>query len=226
MISKTSVTVIIPTKNEAGGIEKVIKGVRPYCQEILVIDGHSNDQTVALAKKAGARVILDQKMGVGAAKRLGIRRAKGEIIVFFDGDGSHEPKDIPKLVSPIEKNRVDLVIASRIKGGSDEFETTLSGLVRQGGGDLIAAAINFRFKTSFTDTLNGFRAIRRSQVLKLQLRANDFDIEQEMLVKCLKNGGRVLEIASHEYARGWGQAKLPAFSKGWIFIWRLIKDLI
>lgn len=226
MVARANVTVIIPTKNEAGGIKKVIKNVKPFAKEVLIIDGHSTDKTVEIANKEGVRVIVDQGKGVGAAKRLGISKAKGEIIVLIDADGSHDPKDIPKLIAPINRNEADLVVASRIKGGSDEFFINFPGVVRQSGGDLIAAVVNYRFHANLTDTLNGFRAIRKSTALKIGLEANDFDIEQEMIIKCLKKGYKVTEIASHEYARGWGQAKLPTFSKGWIFIWRLIKEIV
>lgn len=225
-MKKQKITVIIPTKNEAGGIKKVIKKVQPFADEILVVDGHSTDKTLEIAKKMGARVILDQKKGVGAAKRLAITKVKGDIIVLIDADGSHEPKDIPKLVEPIKRNEADLVVASRIRGGSDEFFINFSGVVRQSGGDLIAAVVNYRFHVNLTDALNGFRAIRKSTALKIGLEANDFDIEQEMIIKCLKKGYKVTEISSHEYERGWGIAKLPTFSKGWIFIWRLIKEIV
>lgn len=223
---KQSITVVIPTKNEAGGIKKIIESVRVYADEIIIVDGHSNDDTVKIAKEMGIPVFMDKRKGVGAAKRLGISKSHSDIIVLLDADGSHNPKDIPKLIKPIILNRADMVIASRIKGGSDEFEINFSGLVRQSGGDLIASIINYRFKVNLTDSLNGFRAIRRSTALKLNLNANDFDIEHEMIIKCLKKGFKIIEVASHEYARGWGKAKLPTFSKGWIFIWRLFKEII
>ncbi len=225
-MSNSKVTVVVPTKNESGGIKEVITKTKPYADEILIVDGHSTDNTARIAKQAGATVILDNKKGLGEAKRLGIVKAKNEIIVFIDADGSHEPKDIPKLVKPIKENKADLVVASRIRGGSDEFDINFSGLVRQNGGDLIAAVINYRFGTKLTDSLNGFRAIRKSTALEIGLNANDFDIEHEMIIKCLKKGFRVLEVPSHEYARGWGKAKLPTFSKGWLFIWRLLRDII
>lgn len=221
-----AVSIIIPTKNEAEGIAKVLKQVKSFGQEILVIDGHSKDNTRKITKQLGVKVLLDQRKGIGFAKRLGIAKAKGEIIVLIDADGSHRPQDIPKLIKPIINQQADLVVASRIKGGSDEFDINFPGIVRQGGGDFIASIINYRFKTKLTDTLNGFRAIRRSTALELDLQANDFDIEHEMIIKCLKRGFKVSEVGSHEYARGWGKAKLPTFSKGWIFIWRLIKEII
>lgn len=224
-MKRQKITVVIPTKNEAGGIVKVVRGAKPFADEIIVVDG-SVDQTADLARRAGAKVILEEQGGVGAAKRLGIAKAKGDIIVLMDADGSHEPRDIPKLVEPIKKNQADLVLASRVRGGSDEFYVNLSGLVRQTGGDLVSFVVNRRFKTNLTDTINGYRAIRRSTALKIGLTADDFDIEQEMVIRCLKKKYRVCEVASHEYARGWGKGKLPTFSKGWVFIWSLFKELI
>lgn len=224
-MAKPKVTVIIPTKNESGGIEKIIRKIQRFADEIIVVDGHSTDGTAKIVKRLGVKVLLDKKRGVGFAKRLGIAKAQGDIIVLIDADGSHEPRDIPKLVKLIANNSADLVVASRIKGGSDEFYINLTGIVRQSGGDFLAAVINYRFRTNLTDTLNGFRAIRKSAALAINLNADDFDIEHEMIIKCLKGGFSVREIPSHEYARGWGKAKLPTFSKGGIFIWRLIKEI-
>lgn len=219
------VTVCIPTKNEAQGIKQIIAAVSPYADEVLVVDGHSQDQTRALAEQADARVIVDNKKGKGDGLRLGLRNSSGEIVVFMDADGSHDARDIPKLITPIREGKADLVIASRAKGGSDEFHMRTGHLVRQWGSDLAALVINTRWKADLTDVQNGFRAIRRCVALRLCLEANDFDIEQEMVMKTLKHGYRIVEIASHESSRGWGSSKLPT-SKAWKFLYRLIKELL
>lgn len=224
MISKNKVSVIIPAKNEAKGIALILKKVKPYADEILVIDGHSRDGTRKKAEKAGAKVFLDNKKGKGDGIRVGIEKASGEILVFIDADGSHEPKDIPKLIKPIIKGKADLVIGSRIKGGSDEFYARPDSFIRQIGSDVVALITNLRFKTQLTDLENGFRAIKRKVALDLNLEANDFDIEQEMVMKAAKKGYRIAEVPSHEYERKWGKSKLST-RKGWKFIWRLIKEL-
>lgn len=224
MVKKSKISVVIPAKNEGVGIKSVVRGVSKYADEVIVIDGHSTDGTGDNAKKAGAKVFLDNQKGKGDGIRTGVRRATGDIIVFIDADGSHDARDIPRLIKPILSDNYDFVIGSRIKGGSDEFYATPDSFIRQIGSDIVALVINMRFKTELTDVENGFRAIKRKTALSLHLDADDFDIEQEMIMKAAKSGCRITEVATHEYSRKWGKSKLPT-SKGWKFILRLIKDL-
>lgn len=221
-----NVTVIIVAKDEAGGIQEVIEHVKPYADEVLVVDGHSKDKTRDLAEQSGARVMLDNGWGKGAAYKIGAESARNNILVFIDADGSHEPSDIPKLVQLIICEQADMVIASRMMGGSDEFHGNTSNYLRMIGGGLITLIINLRYKTQLTDVLNGFRAIKRDVFLSLKLKANDFDIEHEMIIRCLRMGFKVKETASHEYERKWGKSKLPTFRKAHIFFWRLLWGMI
>ncbi len=218
------ITACIPTKNEAVGIARIIAGVKPYADEILVVDGHSRDQTAAIARQAGARVIFDNQKGKGDGLRIGIKSAHGDIIVFIDADGSHNPADIPHLVEPIRRGAATLVIGSRAKGGSDEFHMKFNHLIRQWGSEFAAFIVNCRWKVDLTDIQNGFRAIRRDAALALHLDANDFDIEEEMVMKSLHHGYKIAEIASHENRRAWGKSKLPT-SKAGLFLWRIFKEI-
>jgi dolichol-phosphate mannosyltransferase len=218
---KKSVTVIIVAKDEEGGIAGIVEQVKPYADEVLVVDGHSKDKTRELAERAGAKVILDNGKGKGAAYKAGAEAANKNILVFIDADGSHEPNDIPKLVQQITSVQADMVVASRMMGGSDEFHGNIFNYIRMVGGGLITLLINLRYKTQLTDVLNGFRAIKKDVFLSLKLRANDFDIEHEMIITCLKMGFKVKDVASHEYERKWGRSKLPTFRKTHVFLWRL-----
>mgnify|MGYP001584281644 CR=1 FL=1 len=218
---KDGVTVIIAAKDEEGGIAGIVEQVKPYADEVLVVDGHSKDKTRELAGQAGARVILDNGKGKGAAYKAGAEAASNGILVFIDADGSHEPDDIPKLVQQITSEQADMVVASRMMGGSDEFHGNILNYIRMVGGGLITLVINLRYKTQLTDVLNGFRAIKKDVFLNLRLQANDFDIEHEMIIRCLKMGYTVKEAASHEYERKWGMSKLPTFRKTHVFLWRL-----
>jgi len=221
---ESKISVVIPAKNEAEGLSQILDSVRPYVQEILIIDGNSQDNTREIVQLKGARLLSDNGKGKGKAIRLGIKGVSGDIIVFMDADGSHEPRDIPKLVQPIINGRADMVIGSRIIGGSDEFYMKWDSFIRQTGNNLVSLIINYRWGVKLTDIQNGFRAIKTDVVRRLNLKADDFDIEEEMVMKCLKKGYRITEVKSHEYARGWGKSKL-ATSKGWKFILRLFIEL-
>ncbi|MFC1711532.1 glycosyltransferase family 2 protein [Patescibacteria group bacterium] len=211
---KDKITIVIPTKNEQETIAEVIKQCKKYANQIIVVDGHSIDKTRSIAKSLGVKVILDNKKGKGDAIRKSLEYVNNEIIVFIDADGSHETKDIPELVEPLFKNKAELVVASRLKGGSDEIKLDLNGLIRHIGGELSVIIVNYRWGVDLTDIHNGFRAIKKKAILGLNLKSNGFEIEEEIIMKCLKKGYNVLEIASHEYARKGGISKLQTRQAG------------
>lgn len=221
-----SVSVLICAKNEADGIRQIIESVKPYATEVIVIDGHSSDSTADIARAAGATVWLDNGRGKGDAYKVGIEKATGDVVVFIDADGSHDVNDIPVLLAPIDRNEADLVIASRHKGGSDEWQGDFNTFLRHMGSCVLSIAINLRWKSKLTDVLNGFRAARREVLMKVRLSALDFDIEQHMVAQFLRGGFPVVEVQSHEYCRKWGESKLPTYRKASLFFWRLFLDLV
>jgi dolichol-phosphate hexosyltransferase len=225
-VTDPRVTVVIPTRDEEGGVAEIIEAVRPYADEMLVVDGHSRDRTRAIATGRGARVILDRGKGKGDALRLALDEAAGEIVVFIDADGSHDAADIPAMVAPIKAGLADMVVGSRGKGGSDELHGTIEQFIRYVGSQLIMLAINYRWNVRLTDSQNGFRAIRRDVGRKLGLTSNLTTIEQEMLMKALKQGYRVSEIPSHEYERKWGTSKVVVWKLWWAYIWSFLRNIL
>ena len=223
-MDKTKVSIIIACKNEGEGIKKVLESVRKYSSDIIVVDGHSGDGTEEMVRGFGARFFLDNKKGRGDALKIGIKKAKKDVVLFFDADGSHDEKDIPNFVRPILEKKADLVIGSRRTGGSSDIVVNLTGIVRSAGCDFLVAMVNHKFKTNLTDILYSFRAIRASTVKKIALHSDDFGIEQEMVVSCLKLGYVVKEIPSREKARGWGKSKLRTIT-GIKFIFSLVNQL-
>jgi glycosyltransferase involved in cell wall biosynthesis len=202
------VTVVIPAKDEAETITAVLEGVRQYADELLVVDGHSRDASAELARASGARVVFDGGAGKGDAVRTAIREATGDVLVFVDADGSHVVDDVPKLVAPIVADEADLVVGSRPRGGSDEMTGDLDRFIRWLGQQIIMLGINYRFNVRLTDSQNGFRAIRRTTALEIDLQEDITTIEQEMLMKVLKKGYRATEVPSHEFERGAGRSKI------------------
>lgn len=224
-LSKKKITVIIPTKNEENSIGEIIEKVKAFADEILIVDGHSTDQTREIASQKGIRVVLDRGKGKGDGVRVGISEAKGDIIVFIDADGSHNPEDIPRLVRPIREEEADLVVGSRIQGGSDELMGDIGKFIRMTGSNIITLTINYRWGVRLTDSQNGFRAIRREVASKLGLKENIFTIEQEMVMKCLKKGYRVVEVPAHECSREFSQSRIIVWRMWPRYVWCLIKNL-
>lgn len=220
------VTVVIPARNEERNIGPIIEKTLPYCDEVVVVDGHSKDKTRDVAESYGVRVVKDNKKGKGDAVRVGADAAKYKITVYMDADGSHDPADVPRLVEPIKKNEADLVIGSRGRGGSDELHGDIEKLLRLVGSDLILIGINMRFKQALTDSQNGFRAIRTEVMRSLGTTENITTIEQEMTMKCLKKGYKVGEVPTHEYARKHGESTIKLRRVWFRYIFSFIKNIL
>jgi dolichol-phosphate mannosyltransferase len=224
--SRPRVTVVIPTKNEEWTIEWIVNGAKPYADEVLVVDGHSKDRTRQRAKQAGARVILDHGKGKGDGLRTAIAKAKGDILVFIDADGSTKPTDIPKLLKPILAGEADHVHGSRTKGGSDELSGDWNKFLRILGSQIITQGINWRFGVYLTDSQYGFRAIRTDVARSLKLKENIMTIEQEIVIKSLRMGYRLIEVPIHEYKRKFGRSTIYLRRVAWRFVWSWMKYLI
>lgn len=208
MYAAADVTVVIAALDEARTIEDIVTGCRPLAREVIVVDGHSRDETATRAAHAGARVLIDNGRGKGAALRLAIPHVTTPITVFMDADGSHDPADIPRLVAPIAEGLADHVTGSRLMGGSSELHGGFDEFFRLAGSSFITACFNWKFAVRLSDSQNGFRAIRTSVLRDLDLRENTTTIEQEMIAETLRRGYRMTEIPAHEYARRFGQSHI------------------
>lgn len=223
--SRPSVTVVISAKNEELDIEEVVRGALPHADEVLVMDGRSTDRTRERAAAAGARVEQDPGKGKGSAVRTSFLLAKGDIVVLMDADGSHDPMDIPKLVAPIAAGEVDLCVGSRFLGGSEELSVDVGQLIRSIGNISMNIAINKRFSVRLSDTLNGFRAVRKEAALGLRMIENKHTIEQEMVIKALRAGYRVRNVPTHEYARKHGSSHIRIWREWPHFVWCMVRNL-
>lgn len=227
----SKIAIIIPAKNEEQTIGKVLDELLLdfNAANITVIDDRSSDQTAEIAKLKNVRVIQGKGRGKGAAIKKAINSITSDILVFIDADGSHKTEDARALIQPIITNRADLVIASRIKGGSEEFFGNIDNLMRFIGNLSSAFIINLiwgRGNKFVTDCQNGFRAVRGNIVKQLGLRENGFAIEQEMVIKCLKMGYRISEIPSYEFKRKYGKSHIKPITMLPSYIWCFIKNIV
>ena len=194
------VSICVPAKNEEPTIREILERSRPRGDEIFVVDGHSTDRTREIAQSMGVPVYLDEGRGKGCAVREAIQRATGDILAFIDADVSFDPDDIPRLVEPVARGEADYANGSRMRGGSDELHGDLDKFIRMVGQDIITLGINYRFGVRLTDSQSGFRAVRLEAARQIELVEDITTTEQEMIIKFLRRGFRVVEVPTHEYA--------------------------
>ncbi len=219
------ISIIIPTLNEEKNIGRLLKGIRSVMQgadyEIIIVDGHSSDKTVGIAKKNKAKVIYDD-VGKGSALVKGLKAAKGGILISMDADLSHEPKELKLLIAGIEAG-YDICMGSRfiLGGGSDDMP-----LLRKFGNKFFLALVNTRFHTNFSDLCYGYRSFKRGAFGKMDLKEEGFGIETEINIEAVKRHFKILEVPSMEKKRKFGEGKLRTFSDGYIILKTIIKNSI
>jgi dolichol-phosphate mannosyltransferase len=219
--------VIIPAKDEEGTIAEIVQGCRAHTANVWVLDGCSTDRTREVAEDGGAKVYRDTGKGKGAAIRQTRDVLPDEgVVVFIDADGSHDPAEIPKLAAPIQSGTADHVTGSRLLGGSEELHGTFNECLRLMGSSFITACINARYKVHLSDSQNGFRALRIPVFKQLCLRANSTTIEQEMIMRTLKQGFRMSEVPAHEYRRRMGKSSIRLRKVFLKYGWSLVRGMI
>ncbi|MHB1830705.1 MAG: glycosyltransferase family 2 protein [Candidatus Micrarchaeaceae archaeon] len=218
------ISVVIPTLNEGKNIGRVIPRVKAALKgkryEIIVVDGHSSDNTVQIAKKMGAKVIYDE-MGKGSALVKGLSRSNGNIIVAMDADLSTDPKELGILIHGIRLG-YDVCMGSRFMAGGSSEDISL---VRRFGNRFFVSLVNALFKSNYSDMCYGYRSFNRNAINKLNLKEPGFGIETEISIKSQKNGLKVLEVPSVEKKRVAGEAKLMTFRDGYVILRAIIKNL-
>lgn len=212
-IQKGKTAVVILAKEEAQSVADAVRGALSFVDEAIVVCDSREDSTLEVARKAGASTLVnDYGKGKGNAIRFSFDRIDAEVMVLMDADGSHDPGEIPSLLKPIGEGDADMVVGSRIKGGSDELSNNLGERIRFWA-NLTSTWITNRISGyRLSDVHNGYRAIRTETARKLMLKENRFAIEPEMILRCSELGQRVLEVPTHEFRRKYGNSRLV----GWI----------
>ena len=218
-------SLVIPTLNEEQTIEELLQSVVGLSDDIFVVDGRSTDKTADIVRKFNLPIYEDAGLGKGSAIRKALQISKHPITVFIDADGSHDPKDIFRLIEPIVNHDYDLVMGSRMLGGSDELFGSFSEFIRLLGSMIITLTINYRFNVRFTDYQNGFRAIKTEVAKQLDLKSNKTTIEQEMAMKCLRYGFKINEVPTHEYRRKGGVSKINVLKVSHLYIFNLLSGI-
>ncbi len=218
------VSIIIPTLNEGRNIGRIIRAIKgtlcDYDYELIVVDGHSHDDTVKIAKSLGARVLYDE-IGKGSALIKGMHAAKGKVIISMDADLSNRPAELRLLMAGIEAG-YDVCMGSRflLGGGSEDISPS-----RKFGNKFFVTLVNLLYRSKYTDLCYGYRSFSQNAVRKLILKESGFGIETEMSIKARKAGLKVLEIPSFEKKRAAGEGKLSSLSDGYKILKTILKNI-
>lgn len=207
-----SVSVVIPTKNEAKNIAWVLERMPDWVSEVVVVDGRSTDGTVEVARRCAPHVVVVHHgpPGKGAAIRAGFAAATEDVVVMIDADGSMDPADIRHFVDAIARG-ADLAKGSRrLEGGGSADITPIRDL----GNRALLLAANLLFRTRFSELCYGFMAVRRSAIPALNLVSDGFEIETEIVARAVRAGHRIVEVPSFERPRRYGASNLNAVRDG------------
>ncbi len=212
MADRADVCVLLPTLNEAETIGEVIDGFRAEgFENILVMDGDSDDGTQAIAKEHGARVLIQSGRGKGQAVREAVNAVESPYILMADGDGTYRPSDAGTMLDPVVSGRAEHVIGDRFADMEPGAMTRLNAA----GNRLINRLFTMIHGRNLSDILSGYRAFTRSSFDRFNLEADGFGIETELAVECVRQGieTEVVPI-TYEARPGSSETNLNPFRDG------------
>ncbi|GCE11741.1 glycosyltransferase family 2 protein [Tengunoibacter tsumagoiensis] len=215
-----TVSVIIPARNEEKNLSHILPYLPPEVTEVILVDGHSTDNTIAVARslRPTIRIIQQQGRGKGDAMRLGFTASTQDIVVMLDGDGSADPLEIPRFVEALVQG-ADFVKGSRFLGQGKSHDLTI---VRSIGNWGLCALVNLLFHQKFSDLCYGYNAFWRDCLEHITLDCTGFEIEAQLCLRTYKAGLKIREVASVEHSRIHGMSNLHAFRDGW----RILKIIL
>ncbi|UCC65617.1 MAG: glycosyltransferase family 2 protein [Anaerolineae bacterium] len=223
-----SISVIIPALNEEESIGQVLAEIpAKVVDEVLVVDGGSKDDTVAIARASGAKVVHEPRRGYGRACATGLAAAHGQVVVFVDGDGADDPTQIHELVAPLLEEQAEMALGSRLAG---QVETGAMPWHKWFGNWLSAGLIRILYGLQLTD-LSPFRAVVRQQLLDLHMREMTYGWPTEMIVKAARRGWRVVEMPARYRPRLGGRSKISGTFKGTVLatyyiLWTILRHAV
>ena len=211
---RPTVSVIIPTLNEAKNLPLVIPFLpMNWIDEVILVDGHSTDNTIEIAKQQLSSIIIveEKSRGKGVALRAGYKAARGDILIVIDADGSHDPREIPRYVTALLEG-ADFVKGSRFAPGGG---TTDMPRFRKLGNGAFVFLTNLLFGVNFTDLCYGYHAFWRYCLDAIGLEdCNGFEIDTALYLQAVQARLRIVDVPSFEGCRFYGMGKLRTIPDG------------
>ena len=213
MARQPLLSVVIPTTNESSNLPHVLVEIPDEVHEVILVDGHSSDPTVEVARalRPDIQVIHQNGMGKGSALMQGFARARGDIVVMLDADGSTSPKEIPRFIHALQSG-ADFAKGSRFLPGGGSADITA---LRRLGNRALTGLVNALFGTRYTDLCYGYNAFWRRCLPLLQVDCNGFEVETLINIRSARSGLTVVEVPSYESTRLHGTSGLRVIRDGW-----------
>jgi glycosyltransferase involved in cell wall biosynthesis len=207
------VSVVIPAMNEARNLPHVLPGIPTWVDEVILVDGDSRDDTVAVARalRPTIKIIAQEGRGKGAALRTGFAAATGEIIVMLDADGSADAGEIERFVDALLSG-ADFAKGTRyLTGGGSADITGLRSL----GNRMLGHLVNVLFRARYTDLCYGYNAFWAHCLPHMHVDCDGFEVETQINIRIARAGLQVCEVPSFEGKRIHGVSNLNALRDGW-----------
>lgn len=207
-----TVSVIIPTLNEADNLPHVFASLPDWLDEVVIVDGRSTDDTVgvALSLNPDVRIVMQTGYGKGDALLAGFAASTGDIIVAMDADGSTDGTEIVRFVAALLAG-ADFVKGSRFACGGGSADLTRT---RRLGNRFLGVLVNRLFRTHFTDLCYGYNAFWATHLKTLALDCAGFEVETLMNIRAATAGLRIQEVPSVEHKRVHGVSNLRIVMDG------------
>jgi glycosyltransferase involved in cell wall biosynthesis len=220
--SRPKITVLICAVNEAENLPHVLPKIPAWVDEILLVDGHSTDKTVELAKKirSDIKVLYQPGKGKGDALKFGMKHARGDIIVTLDADGSTDPGEMDRFIEPL-LDGYDFAKGSRFLHGFPRNKPWH----RIMGNWIIAMTFNLLFLRRYTDLCSGYSAFWKTAINKLEPWPLDgFENEPLINTRIRKKGLKVIEIGHLDQGRVRGEVKELSWRQGFKAIKAIVRE--
>jgi glycosyltransferase involved in cell wall biosynthesis len=214
-----SITVIIPCLNEEQGIEKVLRAMPEFVDEVIVVDNNSTDRTSDVAASLGAKVIREEVRGYGRAYKRGFAAATSDIIITLDGDHSYPVDALSYLIEAILHLEVDFLNASRFPvrdAHAMSFKNKLGNL-------MLSTVMSILFFRWVRDSQSGMWVFRRAILKDMKLESDGMAFSEELKIEALRHPRIRFGEISIQYSSRLGETKLNAWRDGFQNLWFLVK---